>query len=259
MTAHPCPWTPAILDALAPRLDELGLPVHDPFAGDGLRLGELCDQLGLPFTGTEIEAPFIQDARVRAGNSRDPATYPQGQYVVCTSPVYPNGMTDHFHARDGSRRHTYRQRLAAIVGHDRPLHEDNMGRWGNRHRRSAASEARHWQLAWECVQHWPTWVLVNVKDVVAATYRVAVVAHWKGLLVQAGYHIAEELRVPTPGQRHGANGHLRDDHEAIILARRHSLNRVAPGAETWLHGGSTEKHQPPWPRRQPQTTGTDRR
>ena len=52
-------WTPGILDAIAPVIADLGLPVHDPFAGTGERLGRLCDRLGLPFTGREIEPEFL--------------------------------------------------------------------------------------------------------------------------------------------------------------------------------------------------------
>src|SRR5690606_14377285 len=98
------------------------------------RLGELCDRLGLVFTGTELEPEFIADPRVRPGDSTMAQTYPAHEHAVVTSPAYPNGMTDHFRARDASRRHTYRQALATVLGHDRPLHPNNMGRWGNRHR-----------------------------------------------------------------------------------------------------------------------------
>jgi hypothetical protein len=217
---HPCPFPAPVLAALAPLLSALAAPVHDPFAGTGLRLGALCDRLGLEFTGTEIEPEFIVDPRVLEGDSTDPHTYPPPPYVIATSPVYPNGMTDHFQARDESRRHTYRQYLAAITGEDRPLHPHNMGRWGNRFRRSARSEATHFAIARRCVRHWPDRALVNVKDVVAASYHVPVVEIWASLLREAGYRIQAEHEVRTPGQRDGANGDLRAEHEAILVAVR---------------------------------------
>jgi hypothetical protein len=219
-TTHPSRWTPAVLDAIEPVIADLGLPVHDPFAGTGERLGQLCDTLGLSFTGTEIEPEFAVDQRVRSGDSTDPSTYPADAHVVVTSPVYPNGMTDHFHARDGSRRHTYRQALAAIQGYDRPLDPNNMGAHGNRHRRSARSEATHFDIARRCVTHWPEHAVVNVKDVVATAYTVPVVETWRTMLLAQRYRITAELSVPTPGQRHGANGHLRADAEAVLIAER---------------------------------------
>jgi hypothetical protein len=217
---HPCRWTPAILDALEPWIVKLDLPVHDPFAGTGERLGQLCDQLGVAFTGTELEAEFIVDPRVRHGDSTHPDTYPTGPHVVVTSPVYPNGMTDHFHAQDDSRRHTYRQALAKTRGYDKPLHPNNMGQYGNRHRRSPASEDQHFAIAERCVAHWPEWVLVNVKDVATTTYTVDVVARWQALLEAHGYEVRELVEVSTPGQRHGANRGHRADSEAVIVARQ---------------------------------------
>jgi hypothetical protein len=224
VTAHPCRWTPAVLDAIEPLIVELGLPVHDPFAGTGERLGQLCDRLGVPFTGTELEAEYIADRRVRHGDSTDADTYPTHPFGVVTSPVYPNGMTDHFHARDDSRRHTYRQGLAEIRGYDRPLHPNNMGRYGNRYRRSQASEDKHFAIADLCVGHWPRHAFVNVKDVVTPSYTVEVVARWQALLEGHGYEVVDVVEVSTPGQRHGANRDHRADGEAIIVARAVALD-----------------------------------
>lgn len=216
---HPARYSPQILDVVAPILIEFGLPVHDPFAGTGERLGRLCDVHNLTFTGTEIEPEFIVDKRVRHGDSTDAASYPSGGFVVFTSPVYPNGMADHFAAKDGSRRHTYRQALAANLGHDRPLHDNNMGRYGNRFRRSAACEQKHFDLARRCVRHWPDRAVVNVKDVVAASYRVPVGDLWRSLLERFGYRV-EVSEVATPGQRHGANGGLRAAGELVLVCER---------------------------------------
>jgi hypothetical protein len=233
--AHPARWAPEILSAVTPYLLGLRLPVHDPFAGTGERLGKLCDEIGVDYSGTEIEPEFIRDDRVRPGDSTDPDTYParhdQGcdrlgwacdctgdAYMIVTSPVYPNGMTDHFEAKDASRRHTYRQGLAGIIGHDRPLHPNNMGRWGNHYRRSPRSETTHFEIARQCIEHWPRWAIVNVKDVKAATYSVPVVELWRALLAARGYEIVDTKRVLTPGQRNGANGHLRVEHEVVLLA-----------------------------------------
>jgi hypothetical protein len=77
MTAEHEPDVP--LSFLSPRerkeACEWDLPVHDPFAGTGERLGALCDTLGLTFTGTEIEPEFARDRRVHAGDSAEAGTY----------------------------------------------------------------------------------------------------------------------------------------------------------------------------------------
>lgn len=190
--------------------------MHDPFAGTGERLGQLCDQLGLTFTGCEIEPEFIKDRRVWVGDSRYGESYPYWhRHCVVTSPVYPNGMTDHFKPKDNSRRITYRQVLASILGHDRPLDLGNMGRYGPRQGKKSAST--YWQLAAECIEHWPTQVVVNVSDCIHNKEVYPVVEHWAKLLVDRGYHISIR-RVETPRMRYGANGNSRVDTEAVITA-----------------------------------------
>lgn len=105
---HPARYSAALLDHLRPILADAP-HVHDPFAGTGERLGALCDELGVTYTGTELEAPFIVDPRVRQGDSRSWRTYPcarpcagrcpvarTGPYWIVTSPVYANGMADNF-------------------------------------------------------------------------------------------------------------------------------------------------------------------
>jgi hypothetical protein len=210
---HPARWSPQILDAVGPVIEKVGLPVHDPFAGTGERLGALCDRLGLAFTGTELEPEFILDPRVQWGDSTDTSTYPDDVHLIVTSPAYPNGMCDHFEARDTSRRHTYRHSL------DRPLHVNNMGRYSTRGG-SAVKEAMHFGIAERCVRYWPNCAVVNVKDFVAKGKVYPVVATWRGLLSEAGFTVMRELEVRAPGQRHGANGRLRVAHEVILLAKR---------------------------------------
>lgn len=212
---HPSRWSPEVLAVIAPILRRWGWPVHDPFAGTGERLGELCDLLGLTFTGTEIEEPFIIDSRVKVGNSRYEESYPESRFCTCTSPVYPNGMTDHFHAQDGSRRRTYRQALASITGEDQPLHLDNMGRHGPRQGKLGAE--RHWAIAWDATAWWPSRVVVNIKDCILDKAVYPAVEMWLDILTKRGYQcICHE--VGTPGMRFGANGDSRVDHEVVIEA-----------------------------------------
>jgi hypothetical protein len=215
---HPAKWSNDILAVIAPILRDWQLPVHDPFAGTGDRLAKLCDQLGVEFTGTEIEPEFARDQRVRSGDSTEPDTYPQAPYCVVTSPAYPNGMSDHFKAGDHSRRHTYRQALAQILGHDRPLHQNNMGRYGVRY--GDKQLAQHYELARRCVQWWPDRVIVNVSDFITAGEVCPVVKAWTEMLEAHRYEITRTIEVPTPRQRHGANSELRVDHETVLVALR---------------------------------------
>lgn len=80
---HPSQYSPEVLRAMTPVLARLNMAVHDPFAGTGVRLGQLCDRLGLTFTGAEIEPEFIVDPRVRHADSTWPGSYPDQPYIIC--------------------------------------------------------------------------------------------------------------------------------------------------------------------------------
>jgi len=197
--------------------------VHDPFGGTGERLGVLCDHLGVTFTGTEIEPEFIIDGRVRCGDSTDPATYPTRPYTIVTSPVYPNGIADHFAARDGSRRNTYRWRLAQITGEDRPLHPNNQGRYGYRGRNQMSQVRRtYWRIADEVVACWSgaTLAIVNTSDFLVGGVVEPVTVPWRARLERHGWTICEVRRVTTRRNRYGANGSSRVDGEDVIVATR---------------------------------------
>lgn len=96
---HPARYSAELISAFAVELFDCP-HAHDPFAGTGERLGSLCDEMGVTFSGTELEGVFIRDPRVWPGDSRDPWTYPRCRdiepYWVVTSPVYANGMADNF-------------------------------------------------------------------------------------------------------------------------------------------------------------------
>lgn len=223
---HPSQWSPEILYAITPTIRDLQLPVHDPFAGTGERLGALCDTYGLPFSGTEIEPEFIVDDRVVAADAADPAHYPESCIVV-TSPVYPNGMADHFAASVPEGRHTYRQALHRITGADRELAERNMGRFSAR--RGLRAVSSYMDLAREVVACWPPRpVLVNVSDFVIRDETFPLVAYWHVLLMSLGYE-TRIVNVPTRRQRYGANGERRVEHEALIIGVHEGEDHAVPG------------------------------
>jgi hypothetical protein len=213
---HPARFSKELLPVLGRALADWRLPVHDPFGGTGERLGRLCDELGLEFTGTELEPEWIVDTRVRQGDSTDAGAYPTGEYVIATSPTYPNGMADHFKARDDSHRNTYRQALQRTRGGiDRELHPNNTGRYNNR--RGQRIEARYWQLCRAAVAHWPGHVVVNVKNFHYQNDKLyLLVAKWTALLEEHGYTVRERVDVPCPGNRYGAN-RQRVETEAVLV------------------------------------------
>lgn len=214
---HPSQYSYEVLDHMTPILRRLRLPVHDPFAGTGFRLGALCDLIGLDFTGTELVPEFIADPRVRAGDSLDPTTYPKAPFVIATSPVYPNGMADHFKASEPEGRHTYRQALHRLIGEDRELGETNMGRYslrrGDKSFKAYASIAAVATAWW-----WPNPVILNVSDFYVGETVFPLVAYWRSLLRLHDYKMAAPINVRTRRQRHGANGDRRVEFEVILTA-----------------------------------------
>jgi hypothetical protein len=219
--SHPARFSTEVVDCFRVLLaSNGGGHVHDPFAGTGERLGQLCDEVGYSFSGTELEPCFIVDPRVRVGDATQWGSYPPtGPLTLVTSPVYPNGMADHWAARDDSRHHTYRAAVWRLEGRDRPLHERNMGRFGYRGRGPLSGQRwRYWNVAEQSVRHWKhaSRVLLNVSDFIADRKREPVVADWHALMTKQGWVEQGRYEVVTPRQRHGANGELRVDAEVII-------------------------------------------
>lgn len=240
--SHPARFSKEVVDAiqliLEPVVAGIWRPqhIHDPFAGTGERLRELCYQFGPPltFSGTEIEPEFIVvdsdpqgfifegDATV-AGTYPDPTVY---FYIIVTSPAYPNGMADSWAAQDPSKRKNYRRALEEITGEDRQLHVNNQGRYGYRGT-TAKSKKRveYWRIARESVRNWSgaSLVVVNVSDFIYSKLGIdhtePVVAEWDNLLKEHGW---QTYRVPvgTRRMRHGANSDKRVPAEWILVGSR---------------------------------------
>jgi hypothetical protein len=220
---HPARFSPEDIDALEPILKEIGLPVFDCFGGTGERLGQLCDRISLEFSGVELEPEWITDSRIRPGDATRADVYPSGPYVLCTSPVFPSGMTDHFAAKDGSRRYTYRQGLAAVTGYDRPLHASNMGQYGPR--RGKRAEAMHWNIADRCVPHWPDVAVVNVSNSIMGGKEYPTVACWRALLGRHGFTVIDEVEVRTRRNLDSPN-RQRAEFEVILIAKKPGRREV---------------------------------
>lgn len=215
---HPVPYSEPIIEALGPLLIEHApltriVGVHDPYAGEGVRLGALADRLGYTFTGTDLEEWEGHDARVRLGDATDPTTYPRYAHAIVTSPTYNNGVNDHFAPSedDTSRRLTYR----VAAGHE--LHPNNTGRWSGR--ASKKGEAAYWRLSEATVRCWRAPVcFVNVKDSIRSGEVYPLVEMWRLMLIGFGYEVTP-VPVGVSGWRYGANAERRATEEAILIGK----------------------------------------
>jgi tRNA G10 N-methylase Trm11 len=229
MTRHPATYT----DALLPIFAELLLKSHghsvavgpgtakilDPFAGIG-KITRLRPWLPTAeFYGYEIEDEWAEEARAAGcacttGDCRQ-MHYPDAMFdAICTSPTYGNRMADHHEARDASPRHTYRH----VLG--RPLTPGNSGalQWGEEYR---ALHVAVWTEARRVLKPGGIFVL-NVKDHIRGGV-LQEVSNWHAVtLLMLGFVCTRRVHVPCPGQRHGANGHLRVDYESVIQLRKAS-------------------------------------
>ena len=132
--------------------------------------------------------------------------------AICTSPTYANRLADHHEARDNSPRHTYRHTLG------RPLSPGNSGQlqWGDAYR------AFHLEAWTECrrVLQPEGFLVLNVKDHIRKG-ELQPVTNWHAVtLLMLGFTCTARVHVPCPGQRHGANGHLRVDYESVLRFRK---------------------------------------
>ena len=213
---HPAPYTDTLLPILAEFLPAGRAKILDPFAGTGkiARLRSWLPQA--EFFGYEIEPEWADQAReagcvCTTGDSRQ-MHYPDDMFdAICTSPTYGNRMADHHNARDGSPRHTYRHTLG------RPLTPGNSGalQWGEEYR------TLHLAVWTECRRVLkPGGILVlNVKDHIRGGVLQEVTTWHAVTLLLLGLICINRVRVPCPGQRHGANGHLRVDYESVLQFR----------------------------------------
>ena len=250
---HPARFSPEVLAALQDIVDaeRARMPVDlntrrrmppavlDPFAG----VGRIHDLDRCITVGVELEPEW---AACRAGTIVGDATRLAPLWtgtfdVVCTSPVYPNRMTDHHDNRDlhkackgaGCRgckttgvspRKNYRASLgrmpsegsAAVMG------------WGpayrNLHRAAVGEMAR--------VVKPGGLVVVNMSDHVKGDETVPVVLWWRWALEDAGLKVRRVVPVDTRRFRNGANRDVRAGNEVIIQSRKPEGGDGTPTEET---------------------------
>jgi hypothetical protein len=223
---HPARWSPQVLEVIEPLIGDGWVElVHDPFAGDGRRLGALCNRLGVRFSGTDIEAWPASRPEVLLGDSADARTYPYAPSdatrdaratdgygesfafatAIVTSPVYlTTRMADYANGPTAKTNLEGRRDYALALG--RPLHPENLARHTGRASRGPA----YWAGHAACVAHWAERVIVNIDGPIAEG--------WEALLVDHGYWIAERYEVRTPRHRGLANDSIRAEHEVVLGA-----------------------------------------
>jgi hypothetical protein len=206
VSRNPCEFSREVLEEVWPLIRP-GEHIHDPFAGHGERLGRLCDEMGVSFSGGDIEVWEPHDPRIVWADALDPLSYPTRLFTIVTSPVYvnkrcadyPNGPTPNTKTR-GRRDYG--------IALNRALHPDNLARTTGR----PSNEEDYWRLHPEAVSQWDQRVILNVDEPISK--------RWQQILVDVGYRI--EQVIPAYTLRYGGlhNAEKRAPHEDIIVASR---------------------------------------
>lgn len=185
--------------------------VLDPFAGTGK-----VHQLPFDTLGIEIEPEWAaQHPNTIYGDSTRLLTWLDPVFdAVVTSPAYGNRMADKYLGDSkGSRRYTY----ATALG--RHLRDNNGAgmRWGQEYR---DLHEKVWRQCYKVLRPGGI-IVVNVKNHIRDGKTVDVVGwHLETLQDTVGFQFLAHYDAPCPGQRHGANRHLRVDNEEILVLRR---------------------------------------
>lgn len=205
---HPARFSKAVLDVVKPLIDHYGLPVHDPFAGTGERLGRAVRGMLLEYSGTDIEEWQDMDWGVAIGDSRVAATYPRGDFLVVTSPVYFGNRISSDYVEGPLDTTKSRGRHAYGISLGRPLHPDNMARLCR-----ATKREEHDTFALEVMKHWRYRALLNVDAPLAN--------QWVRIAWMAGYITTARIPAKTRRLQGGlAGAKKRAPNEVILVMHR---------------------------------------
>jgi len=214
---HPAKYTDTFIHEFAEILNGSNT-VLDPFAGigklalikeHGFNGRVICNEIETEWTKSEdhpVDEWHIGDAEEMQwaeNNSID---------AICTSPTYGNRMADHFNAKDGSKRITYRHFLG------RPLDENNTGRmqWGKKYRK------KHVGVYKECIRVLKNGgkMIINISDHIRGGKQIPVVKWHKETLIELGMNLIDEIQIETPRMGFGANAKARVEYEFILVFRK---------------------------------------
>ncbi len=199
----------------------------DPFGGVGHKLAHIAERLGMRPLGFEIEPGYFEAGATHPcivlGDSTSLPLADCSVSAAVTSPVYPNGMADNFRSRDfdQSVRHTYVHNLRAFLGEGYELQANNTAGVGHP-RASKKALARMYEI------HRQVWAevhrvlipggvfVVNTKD----TPKILFTDDTTAQLREAGFEIAAQRIIGTPGHNHGENHENKKTYEVITIARK---------------------------------------
>lgn len=232
LAPHPAVYSDPLLPVMVGLLDG-HKRIHDPFAGTG-KIFQLEPHLpGAVITASELQPRWAaHHPKTEIGDATD-LPYPDNAFdAICTSPVYPNRMTDHHNAQDGSHRITYTHYYGE------PLHPNNAGSmpWGDKWRglhKTAFTEFARMLVPGGAV-------VLNVKDFIKTvphsranapyfkpfgvgekntTVRVQVTDWCIDTLNDLGFSVEAHEQIECPGMRKGQNGNTRISYESVIKFR----------------------------------------
>lgn len=225
MPEHPAKFTPVILSALQEIVNEWApsdvtaprWTVLDPFAGTG-RIHEL---VGCRTFGIEMEQPWADmHPRTKQGDATALPYKDKSFDAWISSIVYGNRMSDHWKAKDPSKRHSYTFTMRrGLDDPDYELQPNNAGLmffwnedWKELHRKAFA----------EAIRVTRSLIVVNCKNFYRTVKGVEILeqpVEWvEAELIRQGCEIVERRHVPVRGLTHGSTRN-RVDHEAIVIAR----------------------------------------
>ena len=208
---HPAKYTDVIVPVLA-EYAQGATSILDPFAGTG-RIFWLHEYLpGVRIEGLEIEPDWETDPRTTIGDALNPPWGPNTFDAIVTSPTYGNRLADHYKAKDGSRRRSYRHSLG------RDLHPNNSGRlqWGKKYR---VFHVEAWGAILPLLTPGGVFVL-NIADHIR-NWKRQYVSRWHfETLCAMGLTPERGRKVVTPGLRDGENRELRIGYEYVMKFRK---------------------------------------
>lgn len=215
-SATPAPYSDVLLEPIAEILRSTivrpskGSPILlDPFGGLGIKFAMIAAAIGADPLAFEIEPGYFDLGATHACvRNVDSTCMPLADNSIdgaCTSPVYPNGVSDNFVSNDGTVRHTYVHYLRHLLRNPGyHLHPNNAG--GMNPRRSAGALAKFYAL------HEQVWAemfrvlkpgapfVVNTKDTTTVFFR----SDTETQLYAAGFEPFEQRQViPVRGLNHG--------------------------------------------------------
>lgn len=209
---HPAKFSECLLPKFATLLRG-ARNVLDPMAGTG----KLACIKAYGYTGrvvcNELEPEWADSYAVDEWHFSDAAAMEwandESFDAICTSPTYGNRMADHHHARDGSRRFTYRHLLG------RMLHPANTGQlqWGTTYRE------KHTAIYRECLRVLKVGglMVINISDHIRQGRHIFV-TDWHSTALQGlGLTQVDDLLVSTPRMGYGAHRGLRVNAEHILI------------------------------------------